>query len=298
MFKDFQNYNLEIVAQSSLIANNFHDYEVLANNFLNSINTELESDSDFAEAESNIKIIKSAETKLKNVEQAIFSSAADVNNVLSFLKDLQKELAEKRLLLSKLVNNKKQSIKTSMIEHAINDIETIIKASAGDNQYIQKYLNHVNNHHYLTNLFTEEIKGKQSQKGIQQALDLVKVSVINQITKQALFVKQAIELITNENLYLFPDLHYVLAEDDYSEIIAKRLENAKSQATQETQETQAQQPAKTTEQKVIKVDEKLENYLITVNVNCSLERVKEIARDLSECFGKENVKISRVKKEA
>ena len=97
---------------------NLADYKESAIAFIESINTDLQTDQDFADAESVIKFCNKAESDLKQIRANALSQTADINQLFTDIDVLRESLRQKRLTLNKLVQARKAEIKGQVIRAA------------------------------------------------------------------------------------------------------------------------------------------------------------------------------------
>ena len=82
---------------------------------IDSINTDLSTSQEFADAEAMVKFCKKAEDELKTAEKMVLGQVFDINEAIQTIADLAKAMRDKRLTLDKLVKTRKEQIKFEMI---------------------------------------------------------------------------------------------------------------------------------------------------------------------------------------
>lgn len=96
-------------------SSNLAIYEANAIDFIRNINTDLQTDEDFATAKNAVKFLGDKEKELAIVEKQIIGQAASIDEVTRTIAALQQEMREKRLHLDKLVKTEEQNRKSEII---------------------------------------------------------------------------------------------------------------------------------------------------------------------------------------
>ena len=212
---------LSIHVTGSVTDSNLDIFELNALETIDNINTELESDQDFADAEKDVKWCKSAETAITNAKESILAQTADISAILTVLDNMSDKARSKRLTLEKLVKSQKENIKKLAITEGINEILEHIQA--------QKY--QVN----IAYCLDTAIKNKKT-------LSSIKESIFLEVTRTKAAIDIAIDKIENGINYindnsegyefLFSDKQQ-LAESYSDEFLAdevqKRIESYKQE---------------------------------------------------------------------
>ena len=86
-------------------------YQNTALSFIRSINTELKTDQDFADAEATVKFCDKAEKELELVKSQALSQTQSIAELFSTIDVLKEEMRKKRLELDKLVKARKEAIR-------------------------------------------------------------------------------------------------------------------------------------------------------------------------------------------
>ena len=89
--------------------------------FVQNINTDLQTDQDFADAEGIVKFCKKAETEIEAVKDRALGKTADIKNLFIELDQLKEEMRSKRLTLDKTVKARKVEVKKEITEAANNE---------------------------------------------------------------------------------------------------------------------------------------------------------------------------------
>lgn len=113
VIKDLPALVVEIAGEVK--SSNLAIYEANAIDFIRNINTDLQTDEDFATAKNVVKFLGDKEKELGIVEKQIIGQAASIDEVTRTIAAIQKEMREKRLHLDKLVITEEQNRKSEII---------------------------------------------------------------------------------------------------------------------------------------------------------------------------------------
>lgn len=93
-------------------------YEDQAKQFIESINTDLETDEDFANAEKLAKFCKDAEKEIEAAKKAALAQTADIDILFKTIDRIKEDMRQKRLQLDKKVKAQKEKIKREILTAA------------------------------------------------------------------------------------------------------------------------------------------------------------------------------------
>jgi hypothetical protein len=127
---DGQLNNLEALEGKQLVlrisgaveSSNMTEFEETALAVIASINTDLQTDDDFAEAEANVKSCQLIETRIHNARQDAINSTAAIATLIATTEKLEAKFRETRLLLNRLVKTEKEARKNDILSGAKNHI--------------------------------------------------------------------------------------------------------------------------------------------------------------------------------
>ncbi len=88
--------------------------------FIESINTDLNTDEDFANAEEAVKFCERAEKEIELVKSQALSQTSTIDELFRTMDQIREQLRQKRLMLEKLVKNRKETLKAEIITEARN----------------------------------------------------------------------------------------------------------------------------------------------------------------------------------
>jgi putative phage-type endonuclease len=230
---------LVIEVRGQVVQANIDDYKTQALAWIETINTDLVTDQDFADAESMVKFCDKAEKELKAAKTAALKQMADVNTLFAALDAVIEAMSKKRLKLDKDVKSQKQSRKDAIITKAKQDLAAhyaeLNKALGGNFMQVQMAD------------FAGAMHGKKS---LQTAADAVADCLANAKTAASVRMQEVqinVQLIQKQdNPHLFPDLAD-LANRPYSDLVQiietrnmrHQLEQEKAEQAKQQETTQA-----------------------------------------------------------
>jgi len=159
---------LSIQVTGMVTNSNLAEFKDNAMAVLGSINRELETDEDFANAEKTVVWCKGVEERLEATKQQVLGQTADIDAVFRTMDDVSAETRRIRLELDKLVTKRKEERRTEIGNNARRAVQDHIRA-----------INDTLDEHGLpmpATLISElqaAIKGKRSFSSMQDAVDTV-----------------------------------------------------------------------------------------------------------------------------
>lgn len=205
---------------------------------LKNVNTELASDDDFANAESDVKIIKAGEVALKNAKASALEQADEIQKLFAAIDEVSSEAREARLALERQIKKRKAEIKDEIVESGLDAVKAYIEEQSTE-------LQSVKNSWLDRSAFEEEIKGKRTTTSMQKAVTGLQVKIKNEIAQREESInanRTVLEKINDDYSAVFQDKESLLLMDDESlqATIAERVEyfeaEKKKQSEAATQE--------------------------------------------------------------
>lgn len=224
---------LQVQVKGEVLASNINAYKETAFAVLDSIQTSLKTDQDFADASEVVKWCKTAEDKLKNAKANIINQTASIAEVLTIIEQIEKKTTNKRLTLSKLIETEKEARKIELINkyrQIINEAYTAFQNQTGI--ALQKTADN----------FANEIKNKRNLDTINDALfartreivaliELQKSNVLNNLDYLKTFDSSLKDLVNVDRFITEPtDKFKLLLQASIAEIEAALKARAKLQA--------------------------------------------------------------------
>ncbi len=217
-----------VQATGMVTASNLSEFKEAATTFIAAIKTELVTDDDFANAEATVKFCKEAETNLDATKSSVLAQMSSVDEVVRTLDHIKKQLADKRLMLDKLVKSEKELRKGAIVTKADKDfteygmqLEAEIKPIGLNRSTISA----------ARMSFADAIKGKKKLSAMQEAVDTALRDAKFAADQEAKDIRAKLAWC-KENAAgkhaLFPDLQQIITKpmDDFTLTITSRIEKA------------------------------------------------------------------------
>lgn len=115
--------DLAITIEGKIIKSNFDDFKSLAVQQIESINYELNTDEEFGQAKEDVKKLDGFEKKLAESESNILKQMDEINTLITGCRELKDLSREKRLLLSRTINEQTAKVKKGIEDNAVASIE-------------------------------------------------------------------------------------------------------------------------------------------------------------------------------
>lgn len=180
-----------------------------------SINTELETDADFADAEKAVKWCKDVEDKLDAAKQHALSQTASIDELFRVIDDIKESARQKRLTLDKLVKAEKEARKTQIVSDARAAYGTHWAALC--NRIGGEWIPAIG-----TGYFADAVKGLKSLDSMR---DKVATALANaKIEANAIADRIEANRKTVDDMSLVPDFASVCTKspDDFAALLAMR----------------------------------------------------------------------------
>lgn len=119
---------LMVEIEGAVKQSNLAVYQGQALAFIESINTDLSTDQDFADAEETVKFCEKAEGELDLIKQQALSQTEQIDTLFRTIDTLREAMRSKRLALSKLVKSRKDEIRADIVSKAKTSLNEHISA--------------------------------------------------------------------------------------------------------------------------------------------------------------------------
>jgi len=194
---------------------------------IEAINTALETDEDFAEAEANVKLLKEGEGEVKAAKARALEQAADINALFDAADALSALMRKKRLELEKLVASRKDAIRAEIVAEAVDELRLhATKLAEGCDTRIGAPGVPAE----FRSTVAAAMKGKRTvatlRDAAHQAVTDAKLALNEVVSLRAANLRAYDELnISREAHYLFPDLDRLVDKplDDFIATIKSRI---------------------------------------------------------------------------
>jgi len=220
---------LRIEVTGMVTASNLAEWEAAATDLFSSINRDLSTDQDFADAELAVKGCCDIESQLEAAKARILSGTESIEATFKTIDRMKEQARSTRLALAKLVDARKLARRTEIVERgrqAVLAHYTTINASLGAHAIAQPI-----------NLITElgaSIKGKKSFASMEDAIDSAVANLKIAASQQADRVRASMAALDDaqgEFATLFPDRVQLCASkapDDLRNLAAARIAEHKA----------------------------------------------------------------------
>jgi len=273
--------------------NNLPEFKQSMIDYIESINTDLNTEDDFAEAESAVKTLKEAEDALAAAKERIFDSG-DLKELNDTIIELQDKFKNTRLPLANKVKVEKQRMKDEMV----NKAHQAVQNAAADAVYSR----HIKVPDRSE--FVDQIKGKRNATSMQEALNnFVGVQIqdiatqTNKINKRVKLINQLIE--GHEHLF---NIDYLISfEGDVDvhikQVVAENQKRIDEAAAIANQKAKTAVPADQVEKRPAPPQQSYSggvraSYCVRVKIYSTEEDAKSLATYLANRYGRDMVTLT------
>jgi len=216
---------LAVQIRGEVLASNLPDFEHAAARFLTGINTDLQSDEDFANAEATVKFCDEVEKNLAVTKKMVIAQAADIDDVVRRIDLVCEEVRGKRLTLDKLVKSQKETIKNGIVAEGRLKFADHVAALEAEIKPIRLV--------YLQPDFQGAIKNKRTLASLHDAVDstLANAKIATDAIAKDVRAKLAwYREYAKGHEFLFADLQSILykPEDDFQLLVKNRIDQHKA----------------------------------------------------------------------
>ena len=229
---------LSVQIVGSVIASNLGEWQNIVAHRIESINTDLQTDQDFADAESMTKFLADGEKSLELVKKTAQSQAEPIDTLFRAIDDVHEMLRQKRLILEKLVKARKESIRTEIMQAGQSDLADYIK---GLNKRLGRVLMPA-----IPADFAGAMKSKKTVDSLKNAVSTVLANA--KIDADAAAARIEANLATLDELAkdfpaLFPDIASIAnkQQEDFTALVKTRI--AEHKEAEAKRQAEVQQPA-------------------------------------------------------
>ncbi|UUC95451.1 YqaJ viral recombinase family protein [Comamonas sp. C11] len=114
---------LRIEVQGAVTASNLDAFKVTALSAIRSVNTELKTDQDFADADKAVKWCEEVESRLDAAKQHALAQTESIDHLFRTIDEISEEARQVRLKLSKLVKSEKEKRKEQIVLDGKKDLD-------------------------------------------------------------------------------------------------------------------------------------------------------------------------------
>jgi predicted phage-related endonuclease len=242
---------LSVALVGKVTTSNLPAYRASALEFIKAINTDLQTDQDFSDAETTVKFCEGAEKNIQVVKEHAIAQTASIDELFRALDQISEAMRSKRLALEKLVKTRKDQIRAD-----------IAQASRKNwNDHITQLNTNLRRVTVTVPMpdFGAAIKGKRTLSSLREAVDSVLTAAKIEATQQSeLFASRLtiIDEVAKDHEFLVRDLAALVAmpTETLSAVIKQRIADHKAEiarkATAAPVPKAAPAPAQSVEYKV------------------------------------------------
>jgi len=213
---------LAIKVRGEVVSSNFEEWKLELIAQIQAVNTELKTEAQFAQAQTDVKRFKAAEHALKKAKESAINQASDIQRLFAAIDEVSEAVRQVRLSLERQIKHRKLEIKEEFVELGISNIQAYIEQQDPDFQY-------VNHSDYLdSGAFEAATKYRSNIRALSGAIDDVCALIKDQIDKRAALVKDnatKLDSLPVAHQALFQDRSMLLAisSRELDEIIDQRI---------------------------------------------------------------------------
>lgn len=216
---------LRIEVTGMVTASNLAKFKQTALAVIGAVNTELETDQDFADAEKAVKWCADVEDRLKAAKQHALSQTASIDELFRTMDDISEEYRQKRLVLNNLVKSRKTAIRDEIVmtaAKALHDHIERLNESLGGKVRMPA----------IAADFAGVIKGKKTIDSLRNAADTELARVKIEANKTADHMRANLDALRTQAKgfeFLFHDAAQLVTKqaDDLKAVITARISEHK-----------------------------------------------------------------------
>jgi predicted phage-related endonuclease len=203
------------------LKSNLDDFQLLALALIESSNGTLETDQNFADAESRQKIFSKGEAACDDACELALSESADISAFVNSLRDIKKQLSQSRLREAKLVKARKAELRERIIVLAENEV--FVHTSIFKKLDVLPPVSDIS--------ISDAMKGKKMIDSLQNAADTAVSKIKIELNGWLEIAQENLSFIEHHKKYrfLFSDWRNIAfkANDDFKAIIKIRISEHK-----------------------------------------------------------------------
>ena len=236
---------LRIEVTGAVTASNLAEFKATALGAIRSVNRNLRTDQDFADAEKAVKWCADVESRLKAAKEHALSQTADIDALFRALDEIGAEARAVRLDLDKLVSRRKTEVKEEAVAKARAALDAHIAALNAEVAPMRLRTMNFD--------FAASIKGLRSIASMQDALDTCLANAKIDADASARLVRANVatfKAAADGFEFLFADLGQIVhkAADDFAAVLQARIAQHKA-AEAEKARQRAEEEARAAEQR-------------------------------------------------
>lgn len=205
----------------AVTASNMGDFQAVVSRRIQAINTDLQSDQDFADAAEMVKFLGDGEKQLEDAKARALSQTAEIDQLFQAVDRLKADMRSKRLELNSLVEARKQTIRSDIIEAAKTAVSAYglhVGEGLDDRLPAPPY-----DAAAVHGTVAAAMKGRRTITTLRDAADQVVADqkiALDEWAARASANLEAYDKLGRDVGYLFPDLGKLAASKEFDDFIA------------------------------------------------------------------------------
>lgn len=207
-------------AKGEVTACNVDEFKVEVLERINTVNTKLITDQDFADGESDAKWLRDVSTGMKAAVHRVRSGMVSVNEVLTVLEQLDKLASDKAIAVEKMVKARKEQLRGEIVADGMTALrEHIARLNAAlGRDYVP----------LVTADFNGAVKGKRTVESLRGAVndELARAKIAaNEVATRIQHNLKTLHDADGIALALFPDIATIVLKgcDDFAALVQARM---------------------------------------------------------------------------
>lgn len=232
---------LSVQLVGKVTTSNLPAYRNSALEFIKAINTDLQTDQDFADAETTVKFCETAEKNIQVVKDQAIAQTASIDELFRALDQIAAAMREKRLMLNRLVESRKTQIRADILK-------------AGRDNWTA-HVNELNRTIPRVTVtvpipdFATAMKGKRTLASLREAVDSVLTSAKVAATQQSeLFTARlaTIDEVAKDHTFLVRDLAVLVAmpTETLAAVVKQRIADHQAEMDRKAEAARVEQARK------------------------------------------------------
>ena len=229
---------LSVQLVGKVTTSNLPAYRNSALQFIEAINTDLQTDQDFADAEQTVKFCEGAEKNLKDVKDQAIAQTASIDELFRSIDQIAEAMRQKRLLLERLVKSRKEQIRAEIVQ--------------GGRDSWNMHVRHLNERLARVSVtilmpdFGNAIKGKRTLASLRDAVDSALLTAKLAANQQAQLYASHLAIIdevAKEHGFLVRDLSALVSmpTESLSAVIKQRISDHDAEQARKAAERDREQ---------------------------------------------------------
>ena len=211
---------LKIELTGTVTSNNLPEFRDAALAVIDAVNTDLQTDDDFAAAEDAIKWARQVEDRLDDAKAVALSQTASIDELFRAIDEIREHARTKRLELTKMVKTRKEMVRDQIAAAAQKSFAEHVERLDGRLSPLRVPGINVN--------FVEAMKGKKTVRSLQDAADqeLMRAKIeSNDLADRIEANVKTLNAIAGDYRHLFADLQQIAVHpaDHFEALVKSRV---------------------------------------------------------------------------